>query len=126
MKTKNIKEATDAIFLPKTHDSHDAYIVYYSPYANDCKGSFNVLNVGYDDILRMYAEANNDEEVFLTLMLDCDCFSCEAGTVEFERCAKSYHTANFIVGRDGNERDEMMFLVQWARVSQRSAMEERA
>ena len=119
-KLENIKEATDAILLPDDSGANEnfATIIYYSPLANDGEGSFNLVAVSSEELLRLYSESNGNEESFFDLMMECNCYSYEAGTEKFETLVKAYSLADFIVGRDGNERDEMLFLVKWAKSRQ--------
>ena len=119
-KLENIKEATDAVLLPDESGANEnfATIFYFSPLANDGKGSFNLVPVSSEDILRMYSESNGNEESFFDLMMECNCYAYEAGTEKFEALAKAYHRADFVVGRNGDEHDEMMFLVEWAKSRQ--------
>ena len=119
-KLENIKEATDAVLLPDESGANEnfATIIYFSPLANDGKGSFNLVPVSSEDILKMYSESNGNEETFFDLMMEYNCYAYEAGTEKFEILVNAYPVADFIVGRDGNERDEMLFLVKWAKSRQ--------
>ena len=112
---KDIKEATDAIFL----GCKTTQIIYFSPYANDGKGSFNSTFVTADDIVRMHAESKGDTEAFLTSLLEAPCYTFEAGTEKFEECRNKYHSADFIVGRDGDEAAEVELLLKWALANQK-------
>ena len=40
---------------------------------------------------------------------------CDKGMEGYDELEKAYNTADFIVGRDGDIKDELDFLVVWAR-----------
>lgn len=117
---RRIEEAVDAVFLPgKIHGCEDElYIIYFNPCACDGKGSWEIEIVDYDRILELYEEVDGNEEEFFALLPDWfqgEWYYCDADHEGFEEYSEIYWEADFIVGRDGNVHDEMMFLVNWAK-----------
>ena len=117
---RKIEEGVDAVFLPgKIHGCEDElYIIYFNPCACDGKGCWEIEIVDYDRILELYEEVDGNDEEFFALLPDWFqgewCY-CDADHEGFEEYSEIYWEADFIVGRDGNGHDEMMFLVNWAR-----------
>lgn len=109
----------DAVFLPgKVHGCEDEiYIVYLNPEANNGNGCFEIGICDYETILRLYEDINHDIVDFFEMLPDYFqgkwCY-CNAHTEEFDEYAVDYEKADFIVGRDGDERDEFNFIIEWA------------
>lgn len=115
-----IPSGTDAVFLPgKLHGCEcEIYIIYLNECANDGKGSWEIEIVDRDRIMKLHAEVGGDAEKFFDLLPDMfhgEWHYCDNGTADFVKFANAYHSADFILGRDGNLHDEMMFLLNWAK-----------
>jgi hypothetical protein len=114
------RNGNDAVFLPgKIHGCEDqAYIIYHNNQANDCKGSWEIEILDRERILKLYNDVDGNARDFFELLPDYfqgEWYYCDNGTEEYNEYCEAYHTADFIVGRDGDEYFEMTFLVNWAR-----------
>ena len=115
----NIGEGVDAVFLPgKLHGCEDeVYIIWLNPQACDGKGSWDIAIIDYERILELYEHVGGDAEQFFAILPDWFhgewCY-CDAGNEHFDSYTEAYFDADFMVGRDGGEYEEMMFLVKWA------------
>lgn len=110
----------DAVFLPgKIHGCEwQAYIIYFNGEANDGLGSWEIEIVDKDRIIKIYDEVDGNEKEFFAIMPDYfhgEWYYCYNGSGEYNEYCEAYHNADFIVGIDGNDYDEMMFLVNWAK-----------
>ena len=110
----------DAVFLPgKIHGcDYQVYIIYQNEQANEGKGSWEIEVIDYIRILKLYEEVNGDANDFFDLLPDL--FQNEwryrdKGMDGYDELEKAYSTADFIIGRDGDIKDELDFLVVWAR-----------
>lgn len=109
----------DAVFLPgKIHGcENEIYIVYENPEANDGEGSFEIQVCDYETLLKVYEDAKHDAERFFAIMPDYFqgkwCY-CDAPSEEYDSYIEVFEDADFIVGRDGDERDELNFIIEWA------------
>jgi hypothetical protein len=115
----NYTNGNDAVFLPgKIHGCEDqVYIIYYNDQANDCEGSWEIEVLDKERILKLYNDVDGNARDFFELLPDYfqgEWYYCDNGTEEYNEYCEAYHTADFIVGRDGNKYFEMMFLVNWA------------
>ena len=116
----DIPEGEDAVFLPgKIHGSPDhLYIIWFNPCACDGKGSWDIAVVDWDTLLELYDEVKGDEEKFFEFMPDRfqgRLYYCDADHEEFDGYAQIYHQADFVVGRDGGPKEEMEFIIHWAK-----------
>ena len=110
----------DAVFLPgKIHGcDYQVYIIYQNEQANEGKGSWEIEVIDYIRILKLYEEVNGDANDFFDLLPDLfhnEWRYCDKGMDGYAELEKAYSTADFIVGRDGDIKDELDFLVVWAR-----------
>lgn len=110
----------DAVFLPgKIHGCEDEiYIVYENPEANDGNGSFEIQVCDYETILRAYRGATLKNKSFFDVLPDY--FQgkwkyCDAPSEEYDSFVEEFENADFIAGRDGDEIDELTFIIKWAR-----------
>jgi hypothetical protein len=117
-----IEPGVDAIFLPgKIHGCEDElYIICENESANDGSGSMEIEVVDYETILKLYADVEGDPESFFELMPDYFqgmWYYADAGKEghDYEDLCEAYPTADFIVGRDGGQKEEMEFIVNWAK-----------
>ncbi len=116
----NIESGLDAVFLPgKIHGCEwQVYIIYFNDQANDCNGSWEIEVIDKYRILALYEEVEGNADDFFSMLPDLfhgEWYYCDKGTPEFDEYTNAYPTADFIVGRDGGEYEEMMFLVNWAK-----------
>ena len=115
-----IDEAEDAIFLPgKIHGCPDQlYIIWLNPEACEGKGSWDIAPIDWETVLELYEEVNGNEDDFFAILPDRFhgrwCY-CDADHEEFNGYARMYHQADFVVGRDGGPREEMEFIINWAK-----------
>lgn len=114
-----IESDVDAVFLPgKIHGYEDIlYIIYFVAESNEKKGAWEIEIIDAKRILKVYKASNGDAEAFFEMLPDWfhgEWRYCNDGTDEAKTMRKNYGKADFIVGRDGDIRDEMMFLVKWA------------
>lgn len=112
-------DGNDAVFLPgKIHGTQwQAYIIYFSPEFNDGKGSFEIEIVDCYRVLQLFAEAHGDSNYFFETLPDVyqgEWYYTNAGEESFNEYVSRYSDADFIVGKDGEAHEEMMFLVNWA------------
>ena len=119
MDVLDIIPGIDAVFLPgRIHGCEwQAYIVYLNAEANEGNGSFEIEIIDKNRILDLYKSVNGNAQDFFGILPDLfhgEWYYCNSGTEEFEEYAREYNDADFIFGRDGDEYDEMMFLVNWA------------
>ena len=110
----------DAVFLPgKIHGcDYQVYIIYQNEQANEGPGSWEIEVIDYIRILKLYEEVNGDANDFFDLLPDLfhnEWRYCDKGMDGYDELEKAYSTADFIVGRDGDIKDELDFLVVWAR-----------
>lgn len=108
----------DAIFLPgNIHGCEWQVYILYHNYDSISGGSWEIGVIDKDTILRLYKETFGDHEMFFDCLAgawDCDWYYCDIGSDQYDEYTKSYYDADFIVGKDGDQYDEMMFLVDWA------------
>ena len=114
------QNTADAVFLHgKVHGCEwQSYIIYFNSEANDGLGSWEIEIVDKDRVLEVYRAAEGNAEEFFGLLPDYfhgEWLYCDKGMDGYEDYCEVYPTADFIVGRDGSEHDEMMFLVNWAK-----------
>lgn len=119
MKWTDIDPGKDAVFLPgKIHGcGWQAYIIYINENANQGNGSFEIEIVDAYRILRLYADVCGDAEAFfdeLPNRYQAEWEYCDNGSKVFDELVEAYPNADFIIGRDGEKKEEMMFLVKWA------------
>lgn len=110
----------DAVFLPdNVHGCEDElYIIYQNTEANNGKGSFEIEVCDYITILTLYEDVNHDVEKFFELMPDYfqgKWYYSDYPSIGYRAWEESYDTADFIVGRDGDKRDEFEFIIDWAK-----------
>ena len=115
----DIDPGKDAVFLPgKIHGcTWQAYIIYINEAANDGNGSFEIEIVDAFRILKHYVDSLGDPETFFDDLPDL--FQGEwkysnNGSPDFDELVDKFNEADFLIDRDGDKRDEMMFLVNWA------------
>ena len=116
----NIPSDMDAVFLPgKIHGCEDQlYIIYLNPDACDGEGSFEIEIIDYERILKIYEEVNGDAEEFFAVLPDWfhgEWYYCDPDHGAFESYIESFHDADFICGRDGDAKDQLEFMVNWAK-----------
>jgi hypothetical protein len=109
----------DAVFLPgKIHGcDYQIYIIYQNEQANEGKGSWEIEVIDCYRILKLYEDVKGDAVAFWGLLPDLfhgEWRYCNKGMDGYEELEKAYPTADFIVGRDGDLKDELDFLVNWA------------
>ncbi len=109
----------DAVFLPGTVHGceYEIYIIYENPDANEGEGCFEIEVCDYETLLKLYDKVNHDVVDFFRLLPDYfqgEWYYCNAHTEEYDSYARMYEKADFIVGRDGDERDELNFIIEWA------------
>lgn len=115
-----IPAGIDAVFLPgKIHGCDwQLYVLYMNEAANDENGSWEIEILDAQGILWAFEEAHGDVEGFFAALSDLYqgrwCY-CDNGTEGFDEYMEAFDSADFIVGRDGNTKDEMNFLVEWAK-----------
>lgn len=114
------EDGMDGVFLPgKIHGcDYQAYIIYFNPDADEGNGCVEIEIIDKERILKCYNEVNGDSEEFFGKLPDLfhgEWYYCYTDSEEFQSYADAYPTADFICCRDGDETDEMMFLVNWAR-----------
>lgn len=119
MKWTDIDPGKDAVFLPgKIHGCEwQAYIIYINENANQGNGSFEIEKVDAYRILRLYADVFGDAEAFFDELPDryqTEWEYCDNGSEGFDELVEAFPNADFIIGRDGEQKEEMMFLVKWA------------
>ena len=115
-----IDDGMDAVFLPgKIHGcEYQVYIIYLNGEANEGRGSWEIEIIDAERILRLYDEVNGDAEAFFDLLLDWfhgEWRYCDFGSEGYAELKEAYPSADFIVGRDGGLKEELDFLVSWAR-----------
>ena len=109
----------DAVFLPgKIHGcDYQVYIIYQNEQANDGKGSWEIEVIDCYRILKLCEDVKGNAVAFWELLPDLfhgEWRYCNKGMDGYEELEKAYPTADFIVGRDGDLKDELDFLVNWA------------
>lgn len=114
----------DAVFLPgKIHGCKDnLYILSYVENGEVRYWDIKVLDAGR--ILELYNNTEGNATLFWQLLPSYyDGEWCCDNYLKFREYANAYPTADFIVNRDGDAADEMLFIVEWARktISKRSA-----
>lgn len=115
-----IDDGVDAVFLPgKIHGCEDQlYIIYFNASANDEKGCFEIEVVDYERILKIYEEVGGDAEAFFDILPDWfhgEWLYCNSDDESFEGYVEDYFNADFICGRDGGTKEQLDFMVKWAR-----------
>ena len=120
IKCLKLNDSQDAVFLPgKIHGcDYHVYIIYQNEQANDGKGSWEIEVIDYIRILKLYEKVNGCANDFFDLLPDLfhnEWRYCDKGMDGYDELEKAYITADFIVGRDGDIKDELDFLVVWAR-----------
>lgn len=109
----------DAVFLPgKIHGCEDEiYIVYENPDANVGRGAFEICVCNYELLLKACEKAGDNADRFFDLMPSYFVGKwkfCDAPSDEYDSYVEVFEDADFIVGRDGDEKDEFDFIVRWA------------
>lgn len=115
-----IPDGADAVFLPgKVHGCDwQAYIIYFNENADEGNGCWEIEIVDKKRILKLYNEVGGYSKEFFDRLPDLfqgERYYCNRDADDFEAYLETYPTADFIYGRDGDETDEMMFLVNWAK-----------
>ena len=118
-----IEEGADAVFLPsKLHGCEDQiYIIYLNPQACGGKGCFEIEIIDYERILDLYDTVCGDTEMFFNLLPDKfqgEWKYCDSRNECFQDYAEEYFHADFLFGRDGGNKEELEFIVAWARKRQ--------
>ena len=121
-----IDEGADAVFLPgKLHGCEDQiYIIYLNSQACGGKGSFEIEIIDYERILELYETVCGDAERFFDLLPDKfqgEWKYCDTRSECFLDYVKEYFHADFLFGRDGGNKEELEFIVAWARKCQGQA-----
>jgi len=119
MTLADIDAGIDAVFLPgKIHSCEwQVYIIYLNESANDGNGSFEIEIIDAKRILDLYVNVKGNTSLFFEMLPDwfqSEWYYCDNGMDGFDDYVDAFPNANFIVGQDGDETDEMMFLVSWA------------
>lgn len=119
MTLADIDAGIDAVFLPgKIHSCEwQVYIIYLNESANDGNGSFEIEIIDAKRILDLYVNVKGNTSLFFEMLPDwfqSEWYYCDNGMDGFDDYVDAFPNANFIVGQDGDETDEMMFLVGWA------------
>lgn len=119
-KWQPIPEGVDAVFLPgKIHSAeHQAYIIYYNENANEGDGAWGIEVVDKDRILKLYEKVEGNADKFFGVLPDLfhgEWYYCTRDSIDFNDYEDIYWDADFIVGRDGDIHEEMMYLVEWAK-----------
>lgn len=114
-----IVEGADAIFLPgKIHGCEwQIYIIYHNSCANDGKGSWEIEIIDAERILQLNEEVNGDAEEFFEKLPDWfhgEWRYCDKGMADYDALEEAYSSADFIVGKDGGLKEELLFLTNWA------------
>lgn len=114
-----IDNTMDAVFLPgKIHGcEHQVYIIYQNPQANNGSGSWEIEIIDAERILKLNREVNGNAEEFFALLPDMfhgEWKYCDFDSEGYAELEQAYPFANFIVGRDGDIKDELAFLLKWA------------
>lgn len=119
MTLADIDAGIDAVFLPgKIHSCEwQVYIIYLNESANDGNGNFEIEIIDAKRILDLYVNVKGNTSLFFEMLPDwfqSEWYYCDNGMDGFDDYVDAFPNANFIVGQDGDETDEMMFLVSWA------------
>lgn len=119
MTLADIDAGIDAVFLSgKIHSCEwQVYIIYLNESANDGNGSFEIEIIDAKRILDLYVNVKGNTSLFFEMLPDwfqSEWYYCDNGMDGFDDYVDAFPNANFIVGQDGDETDEMMFLVSWA------------
>ena len=120
MKWTEIDAGKDAVILPgKIHGTKwQVYIIYLNENANDGNGSFEIEVVDAYRILKLYADVRGDANAFFEELPDLfqgEWYYCDNdGSSAFDEYVEAYANADFVVGKNGDQRAEMLFLVDWA------------
>lgn len=121
MNILNFEDGMDAVFLPgKVHGcENQAYIIYFNADADEGNGCVEIEIVDKERILKIYEEVEADPDKFFGVMPDHfhgEWYYCNKSQKDdYDEWVSDYSNADFILGRDGDLRAEMMFLVNWAR-----------
>lgn len=115
-----IKDGVDAVFLPgKIHGCEwQVYIIYFNDCANDGRGCWEIEILDYERILKLYEEVEGNAKAFFDILPDWfhgEWRYCDKGMDGYEALEEMYPSADFIVGRDGGLKEELDFLVSWAK-----------
>lgn len=108
----------DAVFLPgKIHGCEDnLYILSYVE--NGEGGYWDIKVLDAERILELYNNTEGNATLFWQLLPSYyggEWYYCDANLPDFKEYADAYPTADFIVNRDGDAADQMLFIVEWAR-----------
>ncbi len=119
MQWTDLPTGVDAVFLPgKIHGCEwQVYIIYVNEAANNGNGSFEIEIIDAKRILDLYISVKGNSAEFFEMLPDwfqTEWYYCDNGMDGFDDYVEAFQNANFIVGQDGDETDEMMFLVHWA------------
>lgn len=117
---EDIPEGADAVFLPgKLHGCKDElYIIWYNPNACDGAGSWDIAPVDWETVLELYEDVEGNEDDFFALLPDRFqgmWYYCDGNSDGIDSYTQLYNQADFLRGRDGGEREEMEFIINWAK-----------
>ena len=110
----------DAVFLPNNvHGCEDdIYIIYLNQDADERYGTFEIQVCDFITILNLYEDVHHDCIEFFEKMPDYfqgKWYYSDHRSRSYRAWEESYDTADFIVGRDGDKRDEFEFIIDWAK-----------
>lgn len=117
----NIKPGMDAVILPPDDPFYNvATIIYINECANEGNGSMEIEYVDAERILELNEEVGENAEEFFGKLPDwfqgewyyCDNTPDRAD--DFNSWVEAWFNADFIVGRDGELKEELEFLINWA------------
>lgn len=114
-----IEDGIDAVFLPGTiHGCDDEiYIIYLNSDGNNGDGCWEIEILDYERVLKVYEITGNDCDLFFAELADWfhgEWRYCNSGSEYYDELIELYNTADFIVGKDGNSYEEMLYIVNWA------------
>ena len=112
---------TDAVFLPgKIHGCADEVYIIYCNTDSEIGATWEIEILDKRRILELYERVDGNSDDFFAKLPDWfqdEWEYCDFGTRDFDEYIDCYSDADFILGRDGDRYDEMMFLVSWAESS---------
>lgn len=116
----------DAVFLPASlrgdRDSlhgceSELYIIYYLDIDEADRKRFEIEVLDKAAVLELCAFAADDHEAFFEYLPDYCGYKWGCyyeGTTGFDEMYSLYNDADFIISRDGTERNEYEFIRRWA------------
>ena len=115
-----IDDGVDAVFLPgKLHGCEDQlYVIYYNAQGCSEKGCFEIEILDYERIIELYEDVNGDAEKFFDILPDRfqgEWKYCDSQNECFADYVNEYFNADFIFGRDGDNKAELEFILNWAK-----------